>query len=89
VKFDNAAHGARVSRMGAGAVLGRRQFQPERLAKEVQALLASLGIREKCSHYAEKLRGADGIEAACRIIETDSLQFTSLKSAARSAPGAC
>jgi rhamnosyltransferase subunit B len=77
--FDNAWHAERVSRMGVGSVLRRRQLQPARLAKEVQALLASPGIREKCSHYAAKMRGADGIEAACRMIEDDSRQFTSLK----------
>jgi rhamnosyltransferase subunit B len=87
--FDNALHAERVSRMGAGSALRRRQLQPERLAKEVRALLASQQIRETCSHYAMKMRGADGIEAACRIIEDDSRQFTSLKSAERSAPGAC
>jgi rhamnosyltransferase subunit B len=79
VKFDNEAHGARVSNMGVGSVLRLRQLQPERLAKEVQPLLASLRIREKCYHYAEKLRGADGIEAACRIIEDDSREFSSSK----------
>jgi rhamnosyltransferase subunit B len=87
--FDNASHAERVSQMGVGWVLRRRQLGPERLAKEAQALLASLQIREKCSEYVAKIRDTDGIEAACRMIEDDSRQFTSLKSAAGFAPGTC
>ncbi len=77
--FDNSSHAERVSRMGVGSVLPRRQLQPERLATKIQALLASPAIRDKCSHYAAKMRDGDGIEAACRIIEGNSRRLTSVK----------
>lgn len=87
--FDNAPNGARVSKMGVGSVLRRWQLRPQRVAREIENLLTSQRIKERCSYYAQKLRDVDGIESACRIIEDDSRQFTSLKSAARPAPGAC
>ena len=67
--IDGPFNGRRVASLGVGAMLRAFQYRPRRVASELEKLLASSAVKEKCRHYAAKIKGEDGVGAACRLIE--------------------
>jgi len=65
---DGPHNGRRVERLGVGAMLWPAQYR-RRGASEMERLLSSSAVKEKCRHYAAKMKAQDGIGAACRLIE--------------------
>jgi UDP:flavonoid glycosyltransferase YjiC (YdhE family) len=67
--IDGPYNGRRAASLGVGAMLWPAQYRPGRVASKLQTLLASSTVKEKCRHYAAKIKGEDGVGAACRLIE--------------------
>jgi rhamnosyltransferase subunit B len=67
--IDGPFNGRRVASLGVGAMLRRFQYRPRHVASKLEMLLSSSTVKEKCRHYAAKIKNEDGVGAACRLIE--------------------
>jgi UDP:flavonoid glycosyltransferase YjiC (YdhE family) len=65
-QFDNAA---RAARLGVGRVVSRRRYHPERVARELQALLGSAAVVESASAIDRRLQVEAGTTAAGDALE--------------------
>ena len=65
---DGLYNGRRITGLGVGAMLWPAQYR-RRGTSELERLLSSSAVKEKCRHYATKMKAEDGIGAACRSIE--------------------
>lgn len=65
---DGLYNGRRIAGLGVGTMLWPAQYR-RRGASELERLLSSSAVKEKCRHYAAKMKAEDGIGAACRLIE--------------------
>lgn len=83
-QFDNAD---RVARLGVGSWVGVRQFTWQRLAKELDVLLSSPAVAERCRGIARRLEPRDGLpRAAAAIEERAKRHFTSATRSRARAP---
>lgn len=64
-QFDNAS---RAVQLGVGRELLARHYQPERVAKELKALLGDALVEAQCKRYAAMLTAPRGIEQACDML---------------------
>jgi len=67
--IDGPPNGRRIAIMGVGAHLMRFRYRPRRVAREIEKLLSSSTVKERCYEYATKMKGQDGIGESCRVIE--------------------
>lgn len=61
-QFDNAS---RVVQLGVGREILARHFQPERVARELTALLTDAKVKATCKELADRLLDEHGITQAC------------------------
>lgn len=69
VNFDQPYNAMCAQTLGVGAMVPVHHYQPDRLVKVMGAMLDSPSVAERCRHYAEKIKGHDGISDACQVIE--------------------
>jgi UDP:flavonoid glycosyltransferase YjiC (YdhE family) len=69
VNFDQPFNGKRVASLGVGSTLEAGACSPERLSKELEALLTAPAVVTKLGDYSARVRSEDGTEQACRLIE--------------------
>jgi UDP:flavonoid glycosyltransferase YjiC (YdhE family) len=69
LNFDQPFNGKRVASMGVGATLEARACTPDRLSKELEALLSSPAVITKLRDYSARARREDGTQQACNVIE--------------------
>jgi len=67
--IDGPFNGRLITSLGVGAMLRSAQYRPRHVASELKRLLSSSSVKERCRHYAAKMKGEDGAGAACRLIE--------------------
>jgi UDP:flavonoid glycosyltransferase YjiC (YdhE family) len=67
--IDAPFHGRRIASLGVGARLWSAQYRTRRVASELEKLLSSSTVKERCRYYAAKMKAEDGTGAACRLIE--------------------
>lgn len=72
--FDQFDQGARLVRLGAGAVLSQERFTVETGSATVERLLAAPEVAAACARARERLAGADGIGAAADAVEAMMLR---------------
>lgn len=66
---DQADNAARLRRLGVAAVVPPKRYKARRVARELGELLENAAVRENCRTVAERLRGRDGLEETCELIE--------------------
>jgi UDP:flavonoid glycosyltransferase YjiC (YdhE family) len=66
---DQPDNGARVERLGAGAVLPAKRFRADRAAKALERLLASDEVAARCRDLAGRIRASDPVAETCDLIE--------------------
>ena len=67
--IDGPFNGRHVASLGVGAMLRPFQCWPRHAASKLEKLLALPTVKQKCRHYAAKIKGEDGSGAAFRLIE--------------------
>jgi UDP:flavonoid glycosyltransferase YjiC (YdhE family) len=70
-QFDNAE---RAARLGAARVLPRPKYNARSAARELGELLSAEGYRTRAAEVGEVVRGEDGANAACDLIERELVQ---------------
>ena len=65
-QFDNAE---RVKRLGVGGVLYRRRYKAQHVARALRRLLEDETVARRAHGVGERVRGEDGVKAACDAIE--------------------
>ena len=68
---DRPDNAARLHRLGVAEFLPPPKWRPELIAEALTRLINSPLVAENCNTVANRLRGKDGSEAACQIIEKD------------------
>ncbi len=71
---DQPDNGARVRRLGAGRVIPRGKYRAERVAKELNILLADNACAEAATQAARKMAHENGVQTACEGLEALILQ---------------
>ena len=66
---DQPDNAARVEKLGIGASLLPKKFNAVSLAKELNALIASPEVLDRCRSYSERMRQDDALERTCALIE--------------------
>ncbi len=66
---DQPDNGARVRRLGAGRVIPRRKYRAERVAKELEILLAAEGYAKAATQAAREIARENGVQTACDGLE--------------------
>ena len=69
-QFDNAS---RVVQLGVGREILPRHFAPQRVAREVKALLADAALGASCKRAAHALQDANGVAHACDVLQAKLL----------------
>jgi UDP:flavonoid glycosyltransferase YjiC (YdhE family) len=64
---DQADNAFRAVRLGIGRTLARQAYQAPRVARELRALLERPRYRTRAAAIAGRLRGEDGLSAACEM----------------------
>jgi UDP:flavonoid glycosyltransferase YjiC (YdhE family) len=67
--YDQLDNGSRLARLGVGAVVPRKRFTAERVAGELQRLLGSSTVRDRCADLASRCDGPATLDAACDALE--------------------
>ena len=67
--FDQPDNADRLRRLGVARVLPAGRFRGPAVAREIELLLGSSDIAGRCRALADRLRGVDGLAAACEVIE--------------------
>jgi UDP:flavonoid glycosyltransferase YjiC (YdhE family) len=67
--YDQHDNADRLRRLGVARVVRPHRFKGPRVARELQALLDSREVAERCRHWAGKLAGVDGLGQTCDILE--------------------
>jgi UDP:flavonoid glycosyltransferase YjiC (YdhE family) len=67
--FDQFDNMARLERLGVGAFTRRRGVTGRALARTLRPLIETPSVTARARALAERLRGANGIDAACDAIE--------------------
>jgi rhamnosyltransferase subunit B len=62
---DQPDNGARVRRLGAGRVIPRGKYRAERVAKELEILLADKGYATAATQAASEMASEKGVQTAC------------------------
>jgi len=65
-QFDN---GARVARLGVGAMLTERRYRPARAARVLGELAGSEAVAARCRELARRMSEGDPVAESCRLIE--------------------
>jgi rhamnosyltransferase subunit B len=66
---DQPDNGARVRRLGAGRVIPRGKYRAERVAKELEILLADESYAEAATQAAREMARENGVQTACDGLE--------------------
>jgi rhamnosyltransferase subunit B len=64
--LDQPDNARRLKRLGVAAVVARRSYRPDRAARELNTLLESPLVAERCAHFAAECRRENGVE---RIVD--------------------
>lgn len=72
---DRPDNAYRLQRLGVAEFLPPPKWQPEVVAEALMRLVSSPVVAEKCTIVADRLRGEDGAEAACQVIEQDAVRL--------------
>ena len=67
--FDQPDNADRLRELGVARVLRRARFRGPAVASELEQLLGSTATAGRCRTLAERLRGVNGLTAACKVIE--------------------
>lgn len=70
MSHDQPDNAARVTRLGVGQRLARREFVAPRLAEMLESILRSSEIASRCRQIATWCRQINGIAATCDLIES-------------------
>ena len=68
--FDQPDNAARLERLGVSRAVPPRRFAGARVARELDALLASDAVARRCARISQRFRGADPVGQTCDLIET-------------------
>ena len=68
--FDQPDNADRLRELGVARVLSPARFRGPAVAQELEQLLRSTETAARCRALAERLRGVNGLRAACEVIET-------------------
>jgi len=71
---DQPDNGARITRLGVGKVVPRNAYTTNRIAVELQALLANPTIHEKAVAVDKQIQQEDGTRAAADALEQIGLK---------------
>jgi rhamnosyltransferase subunit B len=66
---DQPDNAARVKRLGIGASLSAKEFNAATLANELNTLIASQEVLDRCKAYARKINPDQSLNDTCAIIE--------------------
>jgi UDP:flavonoid glycosyltransferase YjiC (YdhE family) len=66
VNFDQPYNARCVTTLGVGAMLRPRQYQPDRLVRELESLLGSSSVAERLQAYGAQIEMQDGVAEACQ-----------------------
>lgn len=66
---DQPDNAFRIERLGLGSRIYPEKYKAGRVAKELNHLLSSPDIRNRCSVYAEKMDSAAALDRTCEVIE--------------------
>jgi len=69
VNFDQPYNARCVTTLGVGAMLRPRQYQRDRLVREVESLLGSPSVAELLKDYGARIQAQDGVAEACQRLE--------------------
>jgi rhamnosyltransferase subunit B len=69
VAFDHFDEGRHLQRLGVGAVLSQRRFNPARAARVLKRVLNAPDVAQACATAQEWMSQTDGTSAACDEIE--------------------
>ncbi|MDP4025238.1 glycosyltransferase [Methylobacterium sp. NEAU 140] len=69
VAFNHFDDGHRLSRSGLGAVLGRRAFRADRVARVLERLLGDPDVARACARAKVRLAADDALARACDAVE--------------------
>ncbi len=67
--FDQPDNADRLRELGVARVLSPARFRGPAVARELDQLLGSRETAARCRTLAERMRGVDGLGAACEVIE--------------------
>ena len=68
--FDQPDNADRLRELGVARVLPRARFRGPAVARELEQLLGSTDTAARCRTLAERLRGVNGLTAACEVVES-------------------
>ncbi len=71
---DRPDNAARLQKLGVAEFLPPPNWRPDLIAEALMRLVSSRAVADKCRTVADRLRDKDGVEAACRVIEQDTVQ---------------
>ena len=66
---DQPDNARRMQRLGVAQVIQKSGYKPERVARTLRAMLDEPGFARHAQSVAERLRGEDGVKAACNALE--------------------
>src|SRR6204780_3656484 len=66
---DQPDNAPRVRRLGVARVIRRKRYTAELAARKITLLLENAAIRQRAASIGERLRGEDGLKAACDALE--------------------
>ena len=67
--FDQPDNAGRLRELGVARVLPRARFRGPAVARELDQLLGSTETADRCRTLKERLKGVNGLTAACEVIE--------------------
>jgi rhamnosyltransferase subunit B len=69
VNFDQPYNARCVTTLEVGAMVRPRQYQPDRLVRELESLLGSSSVAERLKECGARIEGQDGVAEACQRLE--------------------
>jgi rhamnosyltransferase subunit B len=69
---DQPDTAARVEKLGIGASLSPKKFNPTSLAEKLETLITSQAVLDRCKAYAERIHPDQSLNDTCSIIESFS-----------------
>jgi rhamnosyltransferase subunit B len=65
-QLDNAH---RLAKLGVARWVVPKKYKPQRVARELRALIESADVAEACKNVAARMKHGDGLKKACELIE--------------------
>lgn len=66
---DQPDNARRMERLGVAEVIRRRAYQPRKVARTIEAMLAKPHLEQQSQRVAQQLNGEDGVKMACDALE--------------------